>query len=108
MKKLLLSLLLAAPLAANAANASNSNCYDILKMSDAIMRSKQVGVPITQMINFNEQQYKKIKDKNSHDIVDYMIRDAYSQPDYSSQTYKDEQLNEFNAKYYGMCKEQSK
>ena len=49
-----------------------------------------------------------MKDKNSHDIVDYMIRDAYSQPDYSSQTYKDEQLNEFNAKYYGMCKEQSK
>ena len=108
MKKLLLSLLLAAPLAANAANASNSNCYDILKMSNVIMRSKQVGVPITQMVNFNEQQYKETKDKNSHDLVDYMIRDAYSQPDYSSQTYKDEQLNEFNAKYYGVCKEQSK
>ena len=105
MKKLLLSFLLAAPLAAN---ASMSECYTLLQMSNAIMKAKQVGVPITQMINFNEQQYKKIKDKNSHDLVDYMIRDAYSQPDYSSQTYKDEQLNEFNAKYYGMCKEQSK
>ena len=105
MKKLLLSLLLAAPLAAN---ASNSNCYIVLQMSNAIMKAKQVGVPITQMINFNEQQYKKIKDKNSRDIVDYMIRDADSQHDYSSQTYKDEQLNEFNAKYYGMCKGQLK
>ena len=107
MKKLLLSLLLAAPLAANAAG-STSNCYILLKMSNAIMKAKQVGVPITQMVNFNEKQYRETKDKSSHDIVDYMIRDAYSQPDYSSQTYKDEQLNEFNAKYYGMCKEQSK
>ena len=105
MKKLLLSLLLAAPLAAN---ASMSECYTLLQMSNVIMKSKQAGVPITQMVNFNEQQYKETKDKNSHDLVDYMIRDAYSQPDYSSQIYKDEQLNEFNAKYYGMCKEQSK
>ena len=85
-----------------------SECYTLSQMSNAIMKAKQVGVPITQMVNFNEQQYKETKDKNSHDLVDYMIRDAYSQPNYSSQTYKDEQLNEFNAKYYGMCKEQSK
>lgn len=36
-------------------------------------------------------------------ITNLIIRDAYEQPSYSTPSIKEEQLNEFSAKYYLGC-----
>ena len=38
-----------------------------------------------------------------HKIIGLIIRDAYEQPSYSTPSIKEDQLNEFSAKYYLGC-----
>ncbi|MBU3845572.1 MAG: hypothetical protein H9855_01070 [Candidatus Acinetobacter avistercoris] len=79
------------------------NCRMYMEMANAIMKQKQGGVPLIKALEANDAALKKNPDNNMHKIVSLIIRDAYEQPNYSTPSIKEEQLNEFSAKYYLGC-----
>ena len=74
-----------------------------MEMANVIMKQKQNGLPLIKALEANDSALKKNFDKNMHKIVSLIIRDAYEQPSYSTPSIKEEQLNEFSAKYYLGC-----
>lgn len=79
------------------------NCRVYMEMANVIMKQKQNGLPLIKALEANDSALKKNFDKNMHKIVSLIIRDAYEQPSYSTPSIKEEQLNEFSAKYYLGC-----
>lgn len=76
-------------------------CDAVLSMSKVIMKGKQSGIPIDRALSL-------IKDeKGSENIFTetnkLIVLDAYDQPNFSSEKYKNEQLNDFTAKQYISC-----
>ncbi|WP_151790000.1 hypothetical protein [Acinetobacter junii] len=76
-------------------------CEAVLSMSKVIMKGKQSGIPIDRALSL-------IKDeKGSENIFTetnkLIVLDAYDQPNFSSEKYKNEQLNDFTAKQYISC-----
>lgn len=86
-------------------NQHENNCRMYMDLANSIMMQKQNGVPLVKALEGNDYAYKKNKDENMNKIVGLIIRDAYAQPSYSTQSIKNEQLNEFSAKYYLGCME---
>ena len=108
MKKLLIAgSLICLSLGAYAKNTSNANheenCRMYMEMVNTIMKQKQNGMPLIKALEANDSALKQNPDKNMHKIVGLIIRDAYEQPNYSTPSIKEEQLNEFSAKYYLGC-----
>ena len=108
MKKLLIAVfLIFLSFGAYAKNTSNANheenCRMYMEMANTIMKQKQNGMPLIKALEANDSALKQNPDKNMHKIVGLIIRDAYEQPNYSTPSIKEEQLNEFSAKYYLGC-----
>lgn len=84
----------------------DSNCRSVMRLAESIMKKKQDGSSLSEALSIRDYAFKEnpndVKIKN---LVDRIIRDAYSQPNYSTQSIKREQLNEFAAKYYLECME---
>lgn len=76
------------------------NCINLARTAQVFMKFKQDGVSI---ISALESVDKTIKDKPRADILKLVIRDAYSQPNYYTQSIKERQLNEFSNRYYLDC-----
>ncbi|MEG0343517.1 MAG: hypothetical protein RR633_15150 [Acinetobacter sp.] len=79
------------------------NCRMYMEMANMIMKQKQNGLPLIKALEANDSALKQNPDKNMHKILSLIIRDAYKQPSYSTPSLKEEQLNEFSAKYYLGC-----
>ena len=79
------------------------NCRMYMDVANTIMKKKQNGLPLIKALEANDSAFKQNPDKNMHKIVSMIIRDAYEQPSYSTPSIKEEQLNEFSAKYYLGC-----
>ena len=90
-----------------AKDASNTkqekNCRMYTEMANTIMKQKQNGMPLIKALEANDSALKQNPDKNMHKIIGLIIRDAYEQPSYSTPSIKEDQLNEFSAKYYLGC-----
>lgn len=84
-------------------SAHEKNCRMYMEMANTIMKQKQSGIPLIKALEANDAALKQNPDKNMHKIVSLIIRDAYEQPNYSTPSIKEEQLNEFSAKYYLGC-----
>ena len=72
-------------------------------VANTIMKKKQNDLPLIKALEANDSAFKQNPDKNMHKIISMIIRDAYEQPSYSTPSIKEEQLNEFSAKYYLGC-----
>lgn len=81
------------------------NCVSLAKLAQTFMASKQKGVSILSSL---ETVNTIIKDEQRAEIVRLIVKDAYSQPNYTTPSVKEEQLNEFTAKYYIGCSEMYK
>lgn len=108
MKKIILAgVLICLSLGVYAKNTSDAshekNCRMYMEMANTIMKQKQNGMPLIKALEANDSALKQNPDKNMHKIVGLIIRDAYEQPNYSTPSIKEEQLNEFSAKYYLGC-----
>lgn len=108
MKKILVAgVLICLSLSAYAKNTSNTsheeNCRMYMEVANTIMKKKQNGLPLIKALEANDSAFKQNPDKNMHKIISMIIRDAYEQPNYSTPSIKEEQLNEFSAKYYLGC-----
>lgn len=79
------------------------NCRMYMDVANTIMKKKQNGLPLIKALEANDSTFKQNPDKNMHKIISMIIRDAYEQPSYSTPSIKEEQLNEFSAKYYLGC-----
>lgn len=90
--------------AKNTSNANHEkNCRMYMEMANTIMKQKQNGMPLIKALEANDSALKQNPDKNMHKIIGLIIRDAYEQPSYSTPSIKEDQLNEFSAKYYLGC-----
>ena len=90
--------------AKNTSNANHEkNCRMYMEMANTIMKQKQNGMPLIKALEANDSALKQNPDKNMHKIIGLIIRDAYEQPSYSTLSIKEDQLNEFSAKYYLGC-----
>lgn len=79
------------------------NCRAYMDLAHTFMEQKQKGLSLQEALKGNDFAYKQNKDDGMYKIVNMIIRDAYSQPNYSTPSIKTEQLNEFSAKYYLGC-----
>lgn len=84
-------------------SAHEQNCRNTMEIANVIMQQKQNGMPLMKALEANDYAFKKNPDKNMQKIINLITRDAYEQPSYSTPSIKQEQLNEFSAKYYLGC-----
>ncbi|OTU69722.1 hypothetical protein [Acinetobacter baumannii] len=110
MKKIILlgllylpALVLAKPAQPVSDSEHEQNCRNTMEIANVIMQQKQNGMPLIKALEANDYAFKKNPDKNMQKITNLIIRDAYEQPSYSTPSIKEEQLNEFSAKYYLGC-----
>lgn len=98
-------LALAKPVQPVSDNVHEQNCRNIMEIANVIMQQKQNGAPLIQALEANDYALKNNPNKNMQKVTNLIIRDAYEQPNYSTPSIKQEQLNEFSAKYYLGCME---
>lgn len=79
------------------------NCRDIMRVANTLMKARQNGMSLDKMLEVNDRAYLDTQDSNMRQISQMIIRDAYDQPNYKTESYKQDQLNEFSSKYYLGC-----
>ncbi|HCJ6408844.1 TPA: hypothetical protein NU643_001436 [Acinetobacter baumannii] len=78
---------------------SEKFCRGWMDIAESIMAEKQKGTSLSIMLKSSDS----MKTKEDERLIRTIIRDAYSQPSYSTPSIKKEQLNEFAARYYLNC-----
>lgn len=96
---------LAKPVQPVSDNEHEKNCRDIMGIANTFMKARQNGMSLSKMLEVNDRTYLETKDTDMRHISSMIIRDVYEQPSYSTPSIKQEQLNEFSAKYYLGCME---
>lgn len=81
-----------------------SICDSVIKLAENMMRNRQNGVPIATSLEFanNIADGTTVNDAASK-ITKQIVIDAYSQPSFSTGTYKEDAIREFGAKQYLAC-----
>lgn len=74
-----------------------------MRVANTLMKARQNGMSLDKMLEVNDKAYLDTKNSNMRQISQMIIRDAYEQPNYKTESYKQEQLNEFSSKYYLGC-----
>lgn len=82
------------------------NCRGLMQMAEAVIIKKQEGRSLAYALSTADHMRNE-NPKNEHmdTILRGIIMDAYKQPTYSTPKIKQEQINEFSAKYYLACME---
>lgn len=101
MKKWIFAIALFTPqiaLADEPIQSKEDYCRYVEKLAGTIMKSKQVGVPLSAIMS-------KVPDtsKALHRITRSMAMEAYDSPDYQSDEYKYNQQGEFARKWALLC-----
>ena len=106
-KKILLaaaiSAMMAAPTYAQVAESSidDSVCRSVMELSRQMMTNRQVGVPVTDMMDvFVNDPNTDAKHKN---LMMEIVMRAYDAPKYSTAEYQEEAADEFANGYYLDC-----
>lgn len=108
MKKLIIGgLLLVLPIFANAAKIDPKQhqqlCEQLHLIAKIFMDNRQDGLPVIDAMKINDNSFTKDEDKYMHEIVQKIILDAYAQPQFGTQEYKQKESREFANKYYVGC-----
>jgi len=110
MKKIILlgfiflpALIFAKPVQQDSYSVHEQNCRTIMEIAQVIMEKKQNGLPLSKALEENDDIFKKIHNKNVERLYNSITRDAYEQPNYSTPSMKQEQLNDFTATTYLGC-----
>lgn len=75
-------------------------------MAMAVMMSRQNGLSLADaLINTDRMANEKKATENEVFILRGMLRDAYDEPKFSSESYKQDKIDEFSSKYYLACRE---
>jgi 3-hydroxyisobutyrate dehydrogenase-like beta-hydroxyacid dehydrogenase len=99
MKKLILSLILAMPVAASA-NEEAAICDDIYGLAESIMIARQNGTTLKDAKNVvNKNRGNEWADKTALSLVDW----AYSYPKHKDEYSKNVEIANFASQAYYMC-----
>jgi hypothetical protein len=79
--------------------ARQETCVLLERFADTVMHAKQAGLPLTEIMGL----LATTKSEALRVIGRAMTLDAYEQPDYSTQGYKDQQRTEFKTKWAVTC-----
>ena len=83
-------------------------CLSIAKGAESVMTDRQNGESMISLLESNENTYKSTKYKAGYTLMKAMILDAYKQPQYTTDTFKQRTIDDFVAKYYLMCNQEIK
>lgn len=84
----------------------DKHCREIMAMAMAVMMSRQNGLSLADaLINTDRMANEKKATENEVFILRGMLRDAYDEPKFSSESYKQDKIDEFSSKYYLACRE---
>ena len=115
MKKLFLSFLIlysipvvAKPVQPISDEAHEKNCRQLMLLAELAIDGKQKGMPLSKMLQFNDEAHAKLDEKDMHEVFYGIVVDAYKQPTYTSTTLKKDQFSSFSSKYYLACIEMYK
>lgn len=107
MKKVLLSILLCLPIFANAAKVDPKQhqqyCEQLYLTAKIFMEFRQAGLPVIDAMKISDDAYAESKDKYAYEILQKIILDAYEQPQFGTDEYKQRESIEFGNKYYLGC-----
>jgi hypothetical protein len=73
-------------------------CESLRKVAEQIMKNRQIGVPINEMIEVADNNHPKVKE-----ILKALIIDAYGSPKFNTPKVINEAVNEFGNKVYVDC-----
>ena len=79
--------------------ASQDLCQVQAKVAETTMHSRQIGVPMYQMMKLVEE----IEFEPVRDIARYITIESYEVPMYNSVEYKERAKSEFSNKIYKLC-----
>lgn len=68
-------------------------CEEIADLATSIMDARQAGVDIIQMMQLAE----------GNKAVEFMIKEAYKQPEYTNKEFKNRAIKEFKENMYLLC-----
>lgn len=81
-------------------------CRDVMAIATAAMMSRQNGLSLANaLINVDRMVNEKEITENKGFILREILRDAYQEPKFSSESYKQDKIDEFGTKYYLGCRE---
>ena len=81
----------------------DNSCKPFMDMASSIMKQKQAGIAQTKLLQENATRYKDYPNADMRQLIDYMINDAYAQPNPAKSLSKEAQLSQFANKYYVSC-----
>lgn len=94
----------------NTTNSGKTNlhfelCSSLANVAETVMKARQEGVQMEQLIKANEEYSGKPTsfDKIFHDFTEMSILEAYKYPRYSSQASQQEAIREFRSKQFTFC-----
>ena len=74
------------------------DCNDISNFAATVMRSRQANIDMVKVI-----QVVQDNDDAAKDAMEFIVKDAYSQPGYSTIKYKTKAIMQFKNKYFLEC-----
>ncbi len=93
----------AQPVQQDSYKVHEQNCRTIMEIAHSIMEKKQNGVPLSKALEENDVIFKKIHNINVERLYNSITRDVYEQPNYSTPSMKQKQLNDFTTTTYLGC-----
>ncbi|MFU8927572.1 hypothetical protein [Acinetobacter puyangensis] len=85
-------------------NKKDLICRNIMNYAEIVMSFRQNGLSIKDALNGNDAFFAKgDRSQSTYDLVNFLIRDAYSEPYYTSDSLKQQKINEFSERHYIGC-----
>jgi hypothetical protein len=78
-------------------------CFNAMKLSEAVMTSRQYGGSIENALSVRERAFEKSGDESARLVHTEIILEAYDKPMYSTEKYKQSEIKEFAAENYLAC-----
>lgn len=77
-------------------------CTQMSELAGAVMRARQVGLPAADLAKHFKDNYEE-SDNSLYKLSIVMITDAFEVPRYSTQSYRDDSINDFKNEYFIEC-----
>lgn len=79
--------------------ADKEFCLTQLELAETIMKARQAGVSIKDVLNFNKETSKEVKEH-----LTILTEYAYTKPRFSTEEYKRKAIVEFGTEIYNICR----
>ena len=78
-------------------------CFNAMKLSEAVMTSRQYGGSMENALSVRDKAFQQSKDESARFVHTEIILEAYDKPMYSTERYKQMEIKEFAADNYVEC-----